>query len=51
MRVAKDVPTIYEVPLVLAGEGLDRIILKLLHLPQTDAKTEAWQELVDRFPG
>jgi CTP synthase len=27
---AKDVPTIYEVPLVLAVEGLDRIILKLL---------------------
>ena len=46
---AKDVPTIYEVPLVLAGEGLDRIILKLLHLPQTDAKTEAWQELVRRI--
>src|SRR5881409_3152327 len=27
---AKDVSTIYEVPLVLAGEGLDRILLKLL---------------------
>src|SRR6201988_2420186 len=27
---AKDVPTIYEVPLVLAAEGLDRIVLKLL---------------------
>src|SRR5450631_1544951 len=32
---AKDVPTIYEVPVVLAAEGLDRIILKHLHLPQT----------------
>jgi CTP synthase len=46
---AKDVPTIYEVPLVLAAEGLDRIVLKLLGLPLTDARTEAWQELVDRI--
>jgi CTP synthase len=46
---AKDVPTIYEVPLVLSAEGLDRIILKHLHLPLTEAKTEAWQELVHRI--
>ncbi len=46
---AKDVPTIYEVPLVLAGEGLDRIVLRLLHLPLTEARTEAWQELVHRI--
>ena len=31
---AKDVSTIYEVPLVLAAEGLDEIVLKYLHLPQ-----------------
>ncbi len=43
---AKDVPTIYEVPLVLSEEGLDRIVLKLLHLPLTEAHTEAWQKLV-----
>jgi CTP synthase len=46
---AKDVSTIYEVPLVLSAEGLDRIVLKLLHLPVTEAKTEAWQELVHRI--
>jgi CTP synthase len=46
---AKDVSTIYEVPLVLSAEGLDRIVLKLLHLPLTEAKTEAWQELVHRI--
>jgi CTP synthase len=46
---AKDVETIYEVPLVLAAEGLDRIVLKLLHLPLTEARIEAWQELVDRI--
>src|SRR5213075_867671 len=43
---AKDVSSIYEVPLVLAAEGLDRIVLKYLHLPQTEARTEAWQQLV-----
>jgi CTP synthase len=46
---AKDVSTIYEVPLVLAAEGLDRIVLKLLGLPLTEARTEAWQELVERI--
>ena len=46
---AKDVDTIYEVPLVLKAEGLDQIILKQLGLPLTLARTEAWEELVDRF--
>jgi CTP synthase len=46
---AKDVPSIYEVPIVLAEEGLDRIILKRLGLPQTERQMEAWTELVDRI--
>jgi CTP synthase len=46
---AKDVDTIYEVPLVLKAEGLDQIILKQLGLPLTRANTEAWEELVDRI--
>jgi CTP synthase len=46
---AKDVDTIYEVPLVLKAEGLDQIILKQLGLPLTQAHTEAWEELVDRI--
>ncbi|MGH9256280.1 MAG: CTP synthase [Vicinamibacterales bacterium] len=46
---AKDVSTIYEVPLVLSAEGLDRIVLKLLGLPLTEARTEAWRELVQRI--
>jgi CTP synthase len=46
---AKDVDTIYEVPLVLKAEGLDHIILKQLGLPLTEARTEAWEELVDRI--
>jgi CTP synthase len=46
---AKDVDTIYEVPLVLKAEGLDQIILKQLGLPLTQAQTAAWEELVDRI--
>ena len=46
---AKDVSSIYEVPLVLAAEGLDRIVLNRLHLPQTEARMDAWIDLVDRI--
>ncbi len=46
---ARDVSSIYEVPLNLAGEGLDRILLDRLKLPQTEAKMEAWQEMVGRI--
>lgn len=46
---AKDVETIYEVPLVLAAEGIDPILLKLLNLPPTKANTEAWEDLVKRI--
>jgi CTP synthase len=45
---AQDVPTIYEVPLTLAAEGLDKIVLKRLNLPAGEARMEAWQTLVDR---
>ncbi|PYR48253.1 MAG: CTP synthetase [Acidobacteria bacterium] len=43
----KDVSTIYEVPLVLAAEGLDRIVLKHLHLPQTERRMKPWEDLVE----
>jgi CTP synthase len=46
---AKDVPTIYEVPVVLAAEGLDRIVLKYLHLPQTERRMGPWEDLVARI--
>jgi CTP synthase len=46
---AKDVSTIYEVPLVLAAEGLDRIVLQYLHLPQTERRMQAWEDLVTRI--
>src|SRR6201987_1801583 len=46
---AKDVSTIYEVPLVLAAEGLDRMVLKYLHLPQTESRMQVWEDLVGRI--
>ena len=46
---ARDVDTIYEVPMALASEGIDRIILKLLHLDQTERHIEAWEQLVARI--
>lgn len=46
---AKDVSTIYEVPLVFRQENLDRTILNLLHLPQTEVHLEKLEKLVDRI--
>ena len=46
---ARDVDSIYEVPLALSGEGLDRIVLKRLGLPVTTRRMESWDELVERI--
>ncbi len=46
---AKDVSSIYEVPLVLAAEGLDRMVLKYLHLPPTERRMHVWEDLVARI--
>jgi CTP synthase len=46
---AKDVDSIYEVPLVLAAEGLDSIVLRHLGLPATERRMEPWRDLVDRI--
>src|SRR6202045_2987045 len=46
---AKDVSTIYEVPLVLAAEGIDGIVLKYLPLPQTERQMAPWEELIARI--
>src|SRR6266478_1356311 len=46
---AKYVPTIYEVPLVLAAEGLDTMVIKYLHLPATERRMQPWEELVSRI--
>jgi CTP synthase len=46
---AKDVPSIYEVPLHFAAEGLDEILLDLLHLPHYDRDLTKWENLVNRI--
>jgi CTP synthase len=46
---AKDVDSIYEVPLVLSGEGLDAIILKSLGLDASRRDMSAWEDLVRRI--
>ena len=43
---AKDVETIYEVPLVFKQENLDRTILNLLRLPETEVHLEKLEKLV-----
>ncbi|HVS03931.1 MAG TPA: CTP synthase [Thermoanaerobaculia bacterium] len=46
---ARDVPTIYEVPLVFCREGLDEILLELLNLPRYERDMSDWEELVNRI--
>jgi CTP synthase len=45
---AKDVASIYEVPLVLSGEGLDAIVLRSLKLEAARRDMAAWERLVER---
>ena len=46
---ARDVPTIYEVPLVFCREGLDEILLDLLSLPHQERDMSRWDTLVSRI--
>jgi CTP synthase len=46
---AKDVDSIYEVPLLLSGEGLDGIVLKSLGLRSAGRDMAAWEDLVRRI--
>jgi CTP synthase len=45
---ATTVPSIYEVPLKFAQEGVDSLILKYLHKDAPEADLNAWKALVDR---
>jgi CTP synthase len=45
---ARDVSTIYEVPLMFTREGLDDIVLELLNLPHYDRDLSRWENLVAR---
>ena len=46
---ARDVSTIYEVPLMFCREGLDDIVLELLNLPHYDRDLSRWESLVARI--
>ena len=45
---ARDVSTIYEVPLMFCKEGLDELLLEQLNLPKYPRDMSRWEELVDR---
>src|SRR6266487_2914151 len=45
---AKDVASIYEVPLVFSHEGVDALALKYLHLEPKERDLKQWEELVHR---
>ena len=45
---AKDVDSIYELPLVFTEEGLDHIILDMMELPAREKDLAEWEELVHR---
>ena len=46
---AKDVPSIYEIPLHFCQEGLDGILLDLLDLPHYERNMGRWEKLVQRI--
>ena len=46
---ARDVETIYEVPLALSAEGIDEIIMKLLDLPYRRKSLKDWEDLVHKI--
>jgi CTP synthase len=46
---AKDVDTIYDVPLVFHQEGLDERIVQQLHLNSNPPQLAPWKELVERI--
>ncbi len=45
---AKDVPSIYEVPLVFAQEHVDTLLLKYLHLDAPEPQLDRWRDLAER---
>jgi CTP synthase len=46
---ARDMPSIYKVPLCFAKEGVDALILKYLHKKASEPNMTRWKELVDRW--
>ncbi len=46
---AYDTSSIYEVPLVLAREKLDELVLQKLHLKEGKLKIEDWEEFIEKI--
>src|SRR5437764_3741295 len=46
---AKDVASIYEVPLVLSQESVDTLVLKYLHLQADEHDLKQWEDIVHRI--
>jgi CTP synthase len=45
---AKDVASVYEVPLVFANEGVDTMVLKYLHIEAKERDMSHWEDIVHR---
>ncbi len=46
---ARDVTSVYEVPLMFAGEGVDDIVLRLLHTEARPRELERWKGMLERL--
>jgi CTP synthase len=46
---AKDVDSVYEIPMVFAEQGVDESILKLLHMPAGPRDLSRWIDMVNRM--
>ena len=46
---AKDVETVYEVPIVFRKEGLDELIVRLLHLDTSPPNLREWDAMVQKI--
>jgi len=46
---AKDVASVYEVPLVFANEGVDTLVLKYLRMEAKDRDLSKWEDIVHRY--
>ncbi len=45
---AADADSLYDIPLVMHDEGLDRVVCDIFHLPPTPPDLTEWRDLVDR---
>src|SRR5436309_1756723 len=46
---ARDVKSVYEVPVTFAGEGVDEIILRLLHIDAPSRDLSRWSAMLERL--